>query len=189
MIQEEQQELIEKYVKANAYYTGNEDLLSEFCEEAYNKAYLILNTSNNLQKTENFVSKIVNTTIISILKQRQRYSKLQTAVTEETQEEEEKSIVSTKPVKEKTVVYDFPDPRDSVEDVEITRDLLQRIVDTVCIIHRELPQKLYYDIFYARYVKKKSQSEISAELNIPESEVSKRLLHLSKLVSTYLYRK
>lgn len=188
MIQEEQQELIEKYVKANAYYSGNEDLLSEFCEEAYNKAYLILNTSNNLQKTENFISKIVNTTIISILKQRQRYSKLQTEE-QETAEQETSSQTLSKPVPEETLVYDYPDPYDTVEDVEITRDLLQRIVDTVCIIHRELPQKLYYDIFYARYVKKKSQSEISAELNIPESEVSKRLLHLSKLVSTYLYKK
>ena len=41
MIQKEQKELIEKYVKANVNYEGNEDLLNEFCEEALKKAYLM----------------------------------------------------------------------------------------------------------------------------------------------------
>lgn len=186
MIQEEQQELIEKYVKANAYYPGNEDLLGEFCEEAFNKAYLILNTSNNIQKTETFISKIVNTTIINVLKQKQRYTKLPS---EEPEEQEETVVPKVQDFKEETINYNFPDPLNSIEDVIIKRDLLQKIVDTVCIIHREIPQKLYYDIFYQRYLKKKTQTEISQDLNIPESEVSKRLLHLSKLVSAYLYHK
>ncbi len=186
VIEEEQQELIEKYVKANSYYPGNEDLLNEFCEESLKKAYLILNTSNNIQKTETFVSKIVNTTIIAILKQKERYTKLPS---ENIEERETEDIPQRNEIKDKVVNYDFPDPLNSIEDVVIKRELLQKIVDTVCIIHREIPHKLYYDIFYQRYLKKRTQTEISQELNIPEAEVSKRLLHLSKLISSYLYRK
>ncbi len=188
--QEEQQKLIEKFVKENAYFQGNEDLLDEFCEQAYNKAYLILSTSDNISKAENFVSKIVNTTIISILKQKQRYKKIQV------QEEKEESdfSYSTMPSKEsrKEVIgikYDFPDPVDTTEDIVIKRELLQNITDTVCIIHKELPSKLLYDIFYLRYLKKKTQNEISRELNLPQGEVCKRLMHLSKLVSAYLYKR
>ena len=185
MIQEEQQELIKKYVQANAYYQGNEDLLSEFCNEAFQKTYLIFNTSNDAKKTEAFISKIVNTTIINILKQKQRYIR----PIEEKDTSEKTEIPTVKETKEAVVTYNFPDPLNSIEDVVIKRELLQKIVDTVCIIHKEIPHKLYYDIFYQRYLNKKTQTEISQELNIPESEVSKRLLHLSKLVSSYLYQK
>lgn len=190
VIQKEQEELIEKYVKANVNYKGNEDLLEEFCTEALKKAYLILNTSNN-EKTEIYVSKIVNATITTILKQKQRDLK-PTFQEPKVQDNKDEEIIladefETKP--KETIIYDFPDPLNSIEDIVIKRELLQKIVDIVCIIHKEIPQKLYYDIFYQRYLKKKTQSEISQELNISESEVSKRLLNLSKLVSTYLYQK
>ncbi|MBR6163452.1 sigma-70 family RNA polymerase sigma factor [bacterium] len=185
--QEEQQKLIEKFVTENAYFQGNEDLQEEFCKEAYNKAYLILSTSDNIQKAENFVSKIVNTTMISILKQKQRYKKAEvTASKEDTSPAEEKVSFSEG---DRVIKYDFPDPVDTTEDIEIKRELLQNITDTVCIIHKEIPSKLLYDIFYLRYLKKKTQNEISKELNIPQGEVCKRLLHLSKLISAYLYKR
>ena len=187
--QEEQQKLIEKFVTGNSYYPGNEDLHEEFCKESYNKAYLILSTSDNIQKAENFVSKIVNTTMISILKQKQRYKKIETK--EQNSDESSFSDISEKPevTKSKVIVYNYPDPADTTDDIEIKRELLQNITDTVCIIHKELPSKLLYDVFYLRYLKKKTQNEISRELNLPQGEVCKRLMHLSKLVSAYLYRK
>jgi len=180
--QEEQEKLIEKFVTENAYFPGNEDLREEFCKESYNKAYLILSTSDNIQKAETFVSKIVNTTIISILKQKKRFKRIDTP--QQTQEE----ISSAKP-EAKEIIYDYPDPADITEDIEIKRELLQKITDTVCIVHKEIPSKLFYDIFYLRYLKNKTQNQISKELNLSQGEVCKRLMHLSKLISAYLYRR
>lgn len=190
MLQEkEQQEIIEKYVKSNSHYPGNEDLYAEFCEEAYNKAYLILSTSDNIQKTETFVAKIVNTTIVSILKQKQRYKKFRVSDYVDKEESISEKIIERNSFVESGVKYDLPDPMNTNGDIVIRRELLQDISNIVCIIHKEVPSKLYYDIFYLRYLKKRKLSEISQELNIPQGEVCKRMLHLSKLISAYLYKK
>ena len=40
----EQKDLIEKLVKTNPKFSGNEDLLDDFCSETYQKSYLILSS-------------------------------------------------------------------------------------------------------------------------------------------------
>ena len=78
-------------------------------------------------------------------------------------------------------IFDFPDPKESAEEVLITKECLQRIADAVCVIHKN-----FLDIFYLRYVKGLKQNEISKSLNISQSEISKRLMQLSKLISNFL---
>ena len=83
-------------------------------------------------------------------------------------------------------VLDFPDPKESTEEILITKDCLQKIADAVCVIHKEVPSQLFYELFHLRYVKGLKQKEIADNLNISQSEVSKRLLQLSKLISNFL---
>ena len=65
---EEQRALIEKIVRNNKNFSGNEDLLEDFCSEAFQKSYLIFNSSSNIDKIESYLSKVVHTSILSVLK-------------------------------------------------------------------------------------------------------------------------
>ncbi len=186
---DEQRSLIEKFVRANKNFTGNEDLLEDFCSEAFQKSYMMFNSTSNIQKIESYVSKVVHTSILSVLKDSGRIRRTgngyiptnEVKLSELTQEK----TLQTSPLGHE-FVFDFPDPSETAEEVIITKDCLQKITDAVCIIHKEVPSQLFLEIFYQRYVKGNKQKEIAKELNLSQSEVSKRLLQLSKLISNFL---
>ncbi len=188
LLVEEQRSLIEKIVRANKNFIGNEDLFEDFCSEAFQKSYMMFNSSSNIQKIESYVSKVVHTSILSVLKNsgRIRRTKEGYIPTKEvkvpdfaTQETAKSHILGPE------FILDFPDPKDTAEEVLITKDSLQKIADAVCIIHKELPSQSFLDIFYLRYIKGLKQSEIAKNLNLSQSEVSKRLMQLSKLISNF----
>lgn len=189
LVPEEQRALIERIVKSNRNYTGNEDLLEDFCSEAYQKSYMVFNSSSNIEKIESYVAKVVHASIINVLKDSGRVRRNSTGYVATN----EIKIADLKPAQmpgKKVIapefVLDFPDPKESAEEVLITKDCLRRIVDSVCIIHKELPKQMFFDLFCLRYVKNMKQSEIARSLNLSQAEVSKRLLKLSKLISNYL---
>ncbi len=190
LLVEEQRALIEKTVKLNKNYAGNEDLFEDFCSEAFQKSYMIFNSSANIQKIESYVSKVVHTSILSVLKNsgRVRRSAIGYVPTGEVKIADISSLQSASEeiVTGSEFIFDFPDPKNSVEEVLISKDCLQRIVDAVCIVHKELPAQQFLDIFYLRYVKGYKQSEIAKNINLSQSEVSKRLMQLSKLISNFL---
>ena len=189
LLVEEQRILIEKIVKANKNYSGNEDLFEDFCSEAFQKSYMMFNSTSNIQKIESYVTKVVHTSILTVLKNSGRVRRVSSGyvptkeivVPEFTAE----TVVKPQPLGP-DFVLDFPDPKESVEEILITKDCLQRIADAVCVIHKEVPSQLFLDIFYLRYVQGAKQSQIAESLNISQSEVSKRLMQLSKLISNFL---
>ena len=189
LLLEEQRLLIEKFVKSDKNFAGNEDLLEDFCSEAFQKSYMIFNSSSNIQKVESYVAKVVHTSILSVLKNsgRVRRTKEGFTPTKEIKVPEFSSAVTVKaqPLGP-SFVLDFPDPKESAEEILITKDCIHRISDAVCIIHKEVPSHLFLDIFYLRYVKGLKQAEIAKSLNLSQSEVSKRLMQLSKLISNFL---
>ncbi len=189
LLEKEQRSLIEKFVKSNKNFQGNEDLLEDFCSEAFQKSYMIFNSSSNVQRIESYVSKVVNTSIISVLKDsgRIRRTKEGYIPTKEIKVPDFAQEPITKPqIAGSEFVLDFPDPKESTEEILITKDCLERIADAVCIIHKEVPNQEYLQIFMARYINGMKQSEIAKELNLSQSEISKRLLQLSKLISNFL---
>ena len=189
LLLDEQRQLIEKFVRSNAKYGGNEDLFEDFCNEAFQKSYIIFNSNSSIQKVESYLSKVVNTSILAVLKDNGRVrktSKGYVSTNEVSLNNLPSRAVSQSDSSECNISFDFEDPRETVEDITIKKDLLQRIADVVCVLHKEAPQKCFLDIFYLRYVKNLVQSDISKELNLSQSEVSKRLLELSKLIKSHL---
>ena len=190
LLLDEQRQLIEKFVKSNAKFYGNEDLFEDFCNEALQKSYMIFNSGSGVRKIESYVSKVVNTSIVNVLKDSGRVRKVSSGyvATNEVSIHEFNDNIGYETAENQVtaIPVDFEDPRNSVEEIIIKKDLLQRIADVVCTIHNEQPQKNYLDIFHLRYIKAYKQSEISKQLNLSQSEVSKRLLELSKLIKSYL---
>ena len=189
LLVEEQRSLIEKIVKNNKNFRGNEDLFEDFCSEAFQKSYMIFNSSSNIQKIESYVSKVVHTSVLSVLKNSGRVRRTNEGFvpTKEIQVADFNTQTVVKlDVLGPEFVMDFPDPKESAEEVLITQDCLQRIADSVCVIHKEIPSQNFLEIFYMRYVKGLKQAEIAKNLSLSQSEVSKRLMQLSKLISNFL---
>ena len=198
---DEQKSLIEKFVRTNKNFKGNEDLFEDFCSESMQKSYMIFSSANNIQKLESYISKLVHTSIISVLKDygRVRRDKTGYVPTKEVKvadfEREAAPVqnncecpsVNDTPSIQNTVspsfIWNLPDPKQSAEEILITKDCLQRIANSVCIIHKEIPSQQFFEIFYMRYIKGYKQTQIARELELSQSEVSKRLMHLSKLIS------
>lgn len=188
---EEQRNLIEKYVRSNIKFQGNEDLFEDFCNEAYQKSYIIFNSAATIKKIESYVQKVVNTSIVGVLKDSGRLTrtsagfiktpevsfddaKLTTLETKTVQETEQKEKIN--------YIIDIEDPKDGLEETVLKKDLLQRIADAVCVLHSEEPGKLYLQLYESRYIKGLKQKDISAILGISQAEVSKRLVELSELI-------
>ena len=79
------------------------------------------------------------------------------------------------------------DPRDSIEEQIIRKDILENIISMVIQIDKEKPNELFLKIFYLRYFLQKKQREIAQDTELSQAEVSKRLVQLSRLIKEKLY--
>lgn len=191
----EQKELIEKLIKSNNKYKGNEDLLEDFCSETLKRSYSLFDNVN-IKDIENYIAKVVNTSILTVLKQngrvRRRENKyvstrevLMNPVPAKVEEREVEKTQATSIVASEPFVYDIADPRDSFEEKIVRKDLLQKIVDIVLVAQRENPSKEFLKIFYLRYVREFKQKDIAKDVNISQAEVSKRLIEILKIVKSH----
>lgn len=188
----EQRELIEKLVKSNNKFQGNEDLLEDFCSETFKRSYSLFDNVN-IKDIENYVAKVVNTAILTVLKQNGRVRRRENKYVS-THEVLINPMPAKMPVQEQAkpapvfdepVIYDIADPRDSFEEKIVRKDLLQKIVDIVLVAQKNNPQKEYLKIFYLRYVKELKQKEIAQEVNLSQAEISKRLVEILKIVKSH----
>ncbi len=191
----EQRELIEKLVKSNNKFKGNEDLIEDFCSETYKRSYSLFDNVN-IKDIENYIAKVANTAILTVLKQngrvRRRDNKYvsthEVLINPVPAKIQEPEIVVKAPepaVVYEPFVYDIADPRDSFEEKVVRKDLLQKIVDIVLIAQKENPSKEFLKIFYLRYIKELKQKDIAKEVNISQAEVSKRLIEILKIVKSH----
>lgn len=190
----EQRELIEKLVKSNNKFKGNEDLLEDFCSETYQRSYSLFENVS-IADLESYIVKVVNTSILSVLKQNGRVRRRENKYV--STNELLISPVPTKPILQENsksqslvnefepLVYDIEDPCDSFVEKIVRKDLLQKIVDIVLVAQRKEPSKEYLRIFYLRYIKEYKQKEIAQEVNLSQSEVSKRLVEILKIVKSH----
>lgn len=187
---QEQRHLIEKLIKSNNKFSGNEDLFEDFCSETYKRSHSLLE-SIEIKDIENYIAKVANTAILNVLKENGRVRRRQDKYVST-----KEILISPLPSKPQfaetettqsnnAFVYEIADPRDSFEEKIVRKDLLQKVVDIVLVAQKENPTKEFLKIFYLRYVKELTQKAIAEEINISQSEVSKRLIDISQIVKKH----
>ena len=84
------------------------------------------------------------------------------------------------PVDYSTVVINYSNVKvpENPEEIVIQKEILQFVADTIRNIDKEEPDKNYLHIYTLRYDKGMTQKEISEELGLSQSEISKRLYKL-----------
>ena len=188
-----QRDLIEKLVKSNNKFKGNEDLFEDFCSETYKRSYSILE-SIDAKSIEAYIAKVVNTAILNVLKENGRVRRRENRYvstkevlisplpSKQSAGDIEKNSFATEPT---AFVYEIAYPKDSFEEKIVRKDILQKIVDIVLVAQKNNPSKEYLKIFYLRYIKEHKQKDIAEEINISQSEVSKRLVEIAQIVKSH----
>lgn len=173
-------DLIEKIIKTDRKFANNEDLYEDFLNETCKRSLSIVNTISSDATLEIYLRKIVTTSIINVLKNEGRLRRTRSGYipVAEVPAEQQTVPASLTDYSKVNVVYEPVSLDDTPEDAVVKKDILQKIVDTVLAVNEGEPEKRYYELYYLRYEKGMTQSEIANELELSQSEVSKRLFRL-----------
>ncbi len=188
IVKEKQVELIKQVVLSSDYYEGNEDLLYEFCQEVYGKSYLLFKTVSNHEYLKGYLRKIATTSIIKILKQKNRLkrnpSSYMTVKEPAVDSNSAANDVKALPARNKHVydVYKIEDPYEEDFEPSFADSDIKKVLYLVQVIDSANPSQNYLALFKSRYIDNKSNSEIAQKLNLPENIVLQRLLELSVLI-------
>jgi len=174
-LEQDKLNLIEKIIKNDRKFSNNEDLYDDFFNETCKRSLVVINTIKSDATLEAYIRKIATTSIINVLKNEGRlrrsgggFTPTDNVSIDDLQTDYSKIKISYIPVQ----IQETP------EDITIKQDILQKISDSVYEIDKTKPEKEYLKLYYLRYKDCLTQSEIAKELNISQSEVSKRLLKL-----------
>lgn len=176
---QEKIDLISRIIKGDRKYPNNEDLYEDFFNETCKRSVSIINAIDSEVTLEAYMRRIVNTAIVSVLKDSGRLRRTRAG------------YMSTKEVPVEPPEMDFSDVSvsyssikipESPEEIVIQKEVLEFVADSVIRIDKENPKKDYLHIYTLRYDKGMTQKEISEELGVSQSEVSKRLYQLMEKV-------
>lgn len=175
--------LIEKIIKNDRKFANNEDLYDDFFNETCKRSLLIVKTVTSDVTLEAYLKKIATTSILNVLKNEGRLRRTKSGYMSVQEVSIDNTITSSLPDYSKIEIkYDKANIQDTPEDIVVKKETLQRIVDCVYEISQINPDKNYLELYHLRYEKGLTQKEIAQELNISQSEVSKRLFKLMKNV-------
>ena len=177
VITQEYKSLIEKMVTSNKRFCGNEDLYEDFCAEALERCLFVLKKTDEISRIENYLNKIISTSIISVLKTSGRITRSSDGY----KKIEQTAISLENPLDDG--LLDLKDPSVSFIEKITEEETLKEIYELIKRFDKENPQENFYKLFYMKYVENKKQREIAQTLGISQGEVSKRLFVLMKKVS------
>ena len=140
---------------------------------------MIVKTVTSDVTLEAYLKKIATTSILNVLKNEGRLRRTKSGYMSVQEVSINNTITSSLPDYSKIEIkYDKANIQDTPEDIVVKKETLQRIVDCVYEISQINPDKNYLELYHLRYEKGLTQKEIAQELNISQSEVSKRLFKL-----------
>lgn len=174
-------DLIEKIIKSDRKFANNEDLYDDFFNETCRRSLLIVKTVTSDATLEAYLRKVAATSILNVLKSEGRLRRTKSGFMSVTEVPIE-TTSSLTDYSNVTVTYEPVDFQETPEDLAVKKDILQKIVDTVYEIDQNAPDKNYLNLYNLRYEKGMTQKEIAQELNLSQSEVSKRLFKLMNKV-------
>ena len=188
-LDQEKVDLIKQIITSDKKYMNNEDLFEDFFNETYKRSLLIMKTVKNENSLNAYLRKIVTTSIITVLKDsgRVRRTKEGFVSSEESSLEEIITVPDNKYSNTK-INYDLVDLSDGPEEIVIKKEIMQTLMDAISIAHFINPSKQYMELYQLRYIRGLKQKEIAQELNLSQSEVSKRLLALMEEIKSAFSR-
>lgn len=181
---EQYRPLIEKIIRSNARFSGNEDLLEDFCSETFKRCYKILSTTNSIVNFEAYLHKVANSAILDVLRSSGRLRRLKSGYKKVKTESLAPSYNTDENFE---IIYDIKDPNPGVEENVIKQEEIQLIRKALKDLDLEFKDKRFLKIFQLRYIDGKRQAEIAQTLNISQGEVSKRLIDLAKKVLSRIH--
>lgn len=179
-LEQEKINLIKKIIVSDKKYINNEDLFDDFFNETYKRSFLVIKTVKNEASLETYLKRIATTAIINVLKDSGRVKRTGEGFKsiEQTSLDEIISLQIDDKYSNVRINYDIVDLSDGPEEVVIQKEILQKLSDAISITHTINPAKQYMQLYQLRYIKGLKQKQIADELNLSQSEVSKRLLEL-----------
>lgn len=178
--------LIERIIKTDRKFLNNEDLYNDFFNETCKRSLSIVKTITSDETLEAYLKKIATTSIINVLKNEGRLRRTRSGYipsNEISLESQTSSLIDYSSVK---IDYKSVEVQDTPEDLAVKKEILQNIINAVNEIDKSAPEKLYYKLYNLRYENGLTQKEIASELNLSQSEVSKRLFKLMEKVKQAL---
>jgi RNA polymerase sigma factor (sigma-70 family) len=176
--------LIEKIIRNNSRYVGNEDLFEDFCSETFKRCYKILSTDETIVNFEAYLSKVSNSAILDVLRSSGRLRRLKSGY------KKVKSETASQPYNTDerfNIIFDIEDPTPTVEETLIKEEEVKNIRRALVELDKEYKDKHFMEIFKLRYIENKKQSDIASTLGISQGEVSKRIIELGKKVLSRLH--
>lgn len=172
--------LISRIIKNDRKYPNNEDLYEDFLNESCKRSMSIINAIDSETTLESYLKRVVTTSIINVLKDSGRLRRTKAGY----MSTKEVGLNSSENVDYSNIVIDFSNVTlpENPEEIVIQKEVLDFVADTIKKIDSESPEKDYLQVYTLRYDKGMTQKEISEELNISQSEVSKRLYKLMEKV-------
>jgi len=182
-LEQEKVDLIKQIIKSDKKFFNNEDLFDDFFSETYKRSFLIIKSVKNEASLQSYIRKIVTTAIVTVLKDSGRIRRSGEGFVPVKEESLEKIIEAPKnKYSDVSINYDIVDLTDGPEEIVIKKEVLQTLADAVSVAHNKNVAKQYMQLYQLRYVEGLKQKQIAKELNLSQSEVSKRLLELMEEV-------
>lgn len=179
-ITQEHKSLIEIIIKNNPRFSGNEDLLDDFCGETLKRACVIINSVGEINSLNNYLSKVSTSAILEVLKQSGRLRRT-TAGYQKIEQISTTPTISQQTVDE--IIFSIPDTTPSLEEQIIKEEETKALREIIYLLNQKEPEKNFLDLFVLRYLEGLKQSQIAEKIGISQSEVSKRLIELIKKIN------
>ena len=178
-------DLIKDIIKSDKKFQNNEDLFDDFFNETCKRALSIVETMDDDDIVEAYLRKVVSTSIVIVLKNMGRVRRTHQNYVNNDKEVSQPIAAESftmSGVEPFIVNYEFINIKMNPEEIAVEKELLQKVYDSVVIAHSQNVEKQYLQLYELRYVEGKKQAEIARDMNISQSQVSKRLFELMDIV-------
>lgn len=174
---QEKLDLIAKVIKNDKKFSNNEDLYEDFFNETCRRSLGIINVISSDVTLEAYLKKVATTSILNVLKDSGRLRRTKSSFQSTNNIPLESANVSNNYAEIK-ISYENFSVEESPEEIIVRKETLKQVATTVLAIDNNEPEKQYLQIYKLRYDKGMTQKEISEELGLSQSEISKRLFKL-----------
>lgn len=172
-------DLISRIIKNDRKYYNNEDLYEDFLNETCKRSINIINTIDTESTLEAYLRRIATTSIINVLKDSGRLRRTRAGYMSTNNVSVEVAPVDYSNVEVNYASINIPT---NPEEIVIQKEIVTFVAETIKDIDSQEPSKKYLQIYTLRYDKGMTQKEISDELGLSQSEISKRLYKLMEKV-------